>query len=74
MAVFCPPDGEIWLLATITGGEFEPESELLFDVSTETEKCSRFLFNPIASSQRVEFRNENTLIRTEKCEAILAKL
>lgn len=32
--MFGPPDGDIWLFETTTGGEFGPESELLFEVST----------------------------------------
>lgn len=35
---FWPAEGEIWLLVT-TGGEFGPESELLFEASTAKTKA-----------------------------------
>lgn len=44
MGVLWPPEGEIWLLVT-TGGEFGPESELLFEASTAKTKAPESVIN-----------------------------
>lgn len=70
MGVLWPPEGEIWLLVT-TGGEFGPESELLFEASTAKTKAPESVINIRITWKK--WNKMNNLIRIAITEICLDK-